>query len=267
MPSTSTPSREASPATAPSIARRWSPWEAMRPPRRPPVPVTTKPSSVASMLGAERRGARRRRWRSGRSPSARSSCAPRTTVSPSAKQPSSATSGQLVDGQRHLVGLDDRADERAGGRRRGREIGSRRGDLVAGLVLEVADDDRRPCAARCARSRCASSSTPTPRRTSREPGHEHAGGDGERGARRVARDRPARRASSSSVPATVTWRPLRCTVTPAAASIRSVWSRLAAGSATVVAPSAARRGEQHARLDLRAGHRQLVVDRAQAARR
>ena len=81
--------------------------------------------------------------------------------------------------------------------------------------------------------------TPTPRRTSREPGTStpaamaKAALDGSPGTTSSS-------SVSSSVPATVTWRPLRCTVTPAAVSMRSVWSRLAAGSVTVVAPSAAR---------------------------
>jgi hypothetical protein len=45
-------------------------------------------------------------------------------------------------------------------------------------------------------------------------------------------------ASSSSVHVTDTVSPSRCTETPAPASIRSVWSRLGAGSTTVVVPPA-----------------------------
>ena len=92
MPSTSTPSREARPATAPSIAIRWSPWESTAPPRRPPVPSTT----------SRRRSPRPRRR--GRVSAAhtvairslslrRSSSASRIVVSPSAKQAARATSG------------------------------------------------------------------------------------------------------------------------------------------------------------------------------
>ena len=44
---------------------------------------------------------------------------------------------------------------------------------------------------------------------------------------------------SSSAFTAVTWRPLRWIETPARSSMRSVWSRLRLGSATVVAPSAA----------------------------
>ena len=92
MPSTSTPRREARPAIAPSIAIRWSPRESSSPPSSPPPPRTANPSGVASMSAP-----------SARSPSTtpairsdsftRSSSAPRTTVSPSAKQPRRATSG------------------------------------------------------------------------------------------------------------------------------------------------------------------------------
>src|SRR5581483_6007066 len=49
-PSISTPSREASPAIAPTIAIRWSPSERMPPPRgRVGTPRTRKPSGVAVM--------------------------------------------------------------------------------------------------------------------------------------------------------------------------------------------------------------------------
>src|SRR5947209_7882753 len=92
MSSTSTPSREASPATAPSMARRWSPAQSRSPPRSPPVPETTKPSSCASIRApSPRRPSTTPAMRS--DSLTRSSPAPRTTVSPSAKQPSSATSG------------------------------------------------------------------------------------------------------------------------------------------------------------------------------
>ena len=81
--------------------------------------------------------------------------------------------------------------------------------------------------------------TPTPRSTSREPGTSTPAAMAN-AALDASPGTTISSSVSSSVPATVTWRPLRCTVTPAAASIRSVWSRLGAGSDTVVAPSAAR---------------------------
>ena len=85
---------------------------------------TAKPSSVASMVGARARAARRRRSAIRSVSFSRSSCAPRTTVSPSAKQPSRATSGSSSMASGTSSALDHRADERARGRRRGREIGS-----------------------------------------------------------------------------------------------------------------------------------------------
>ena len=45
---------EASPATAPSIAIRWSPWESIVPPRRPPVPVDHEAVLGRLDLAAER---------------------------------------------------------------------------------------------------------------------------------------------------------------------------------------------------------------------
>ena len=76
------PPSDASPATAPSIAMRWSPRESIVPPRSgEPSPRTTKPSSVASMSAPRPR--RPSTTPAIRSDSfRRSSSAPRTTVSP-----------------------------------------------------------------------------------------------------------------------------------------------------------------------------------------
>ena len=120
MPATSTPSRDARPATAPSIARRWSPWEAIVPAAQ--AAGARDDEAVVGGLDGRRRG------RAGPSTTvairsdslSRSSAAPRTTVSPSAKQPSSATSGSSSIASGHLVGLDDGGLERARPRRRGR---------------------------------------------------------------------------------------------------------------------------------------------------
>ena len=102
-------------------------------------PRTAKPSSVASASApSPRRPSTTAAMRS--DSFSRSSWAPRTTVSPSAKAPSSADQGQLVDGQRHLVRLDDGAHERAGGDVEVAD-GLARRDLVARLLLEVAHDD------------------------------------------------------------------------------------------------------------------------------
>ena len=106
--------------------------------------------------------------------------------------------------------------------------------------------------------------TPQPRDRQPRAGHEHAGGDQERGRRGIGGDRRTPRAASARrrcerVIASP-WRSIR---TLAWASSRSVWSRM--GSAR--RRSSRRReqpGEQHAGLDLRAGDRQLVADPLQA---
>ena len=83
---TSTPSREASPATAPSIARRWSPAASSAPPRSPPVPVDREAVVGRLDLGAERARARRPRSRSGPTPCG---AAPRRRRRPSRRRRSS----------------------------------------------------------------------------------------------------------------------------------------------------------------------------------
>ena len=177
-------SRLASPATAPSIASRWSPWAAIVPPSSPPVPRTAKPSAVASMSAPSPR--RPSTTVAIRSDSLRrSSCAPSTTVSPSAKQPSSATSGSSsiasgtssavtrVRGQRAVRDLERR--ERLGVRRGGRARLERAGERRAHPLEDAEEADAGP--------------------VGRHPGHgqpragdERGGGDVEGGRRRVARD-------------------------------------------------------------------------------
>jgi hypothetical protein len=58
-------------------------------------------------------------------------------------------------------------------------------------------------------------------------------------------------------------RPLRCTVTPAAAEHALGVVAAGAGLGDRGGAVGGQGGQQHARLYLRAGHRQLVVDRAQ----
>src|SRR5262249_24380557 len=92
-PPTSTPSRETSPATAQSIAMRWSPSELIRPPfGREGTPRTPKPSSLARMRTPKARSAFV--TLSIRSVSlTRSSPAPWTRLSPRANAAASAKSG------------------------------------------------------------------------------------------------------------------------------------------------------------------------------
>ena len=79
--------------------------------------------------------------------------------------------------------------------------------------------------------------TPTPSSTSREPGTSIAAAawkaidDGSPGTSMWS-------ISSSSCGCTVTVAPSRSTRAPACSSIRSVWSRVGAGSVTLVAPDA-----------------------------
>ena len=179
--------------------------------------------------------------------------APRTTVSPSAKQPSSATSGSSSIASGTSSALDHAC--RPAAPARDLEVGDRLavGGCASAGSSSVADDDRRPCArgsagSRIARpvdadvldARAASRGRARRRRRGTRPRTGRRGrgcrstlelvgvGDGDAARRRGGR------------------------VTPAAASIRSVWSRLGDGSMTVVAPSASSAGEQHARLHLRA---------------
>ena len=97
---------------APSIASRWSPRESIVPPRSgEPSPRTAKPSSVSSMSApSPRRPSTTRAMRS--DSLKRSSPAPRTTVSPSAKAPSSATSVSSSIASGTSSRLDDGALER-----------------------------------------------------------------------------------------------------------------------------------------------------------
>ena len=255
-------SRLASPATAPSIASRWSPWASIVPPRSPPVPRTAKPSAVASMSAPSPR--RPSTTVAIRSDSfSRSSCAPSTTVSPSAKQPSSATSGSssIASGTSSAV---TRVRGRAGrGRPRARTAArcparrSRASSSVAGRAP-------RPSARGCGRSRRGSSCAAIPRHDQPRAGDEHGRGDVEGGRRRVARDvdrveRELVAGGVTVIAVAVAGRGRR----RRAASSRSVWSRLGSGSTTVVAPAASRPASSTQRLDLGGGDRQRVLDPVQ----
>ena len=86
-------------------------------------------------------------------------------------------------------------------------------------------------------------------------GHDEAGHDEEGGAGDVARARRGRGDGGAAPPWTETAAPCTSTGTPNAGSRRSVWSRVRAGSTTVVRPFGLQGGEQHRRLHLRAGRR------------
>ncbi len=136
-------------------------------------------------------------------------------------------------------------------------------ELVARVVLEVAQHD----AAHALDDAQEAGARPVGRRVAHDQprsGHEHAGGDRRRP---PTTGRPGSTISSSvssSQLATVTWRPERCTDDAGrgqhALGVVAAERRLADRRGAVGGQA----GQQHARLDLRAGHRQVVGDRAQA---
>ena len=139
IPTTSTPSRLASPATAPSIASRWSPWACSVPPRRPPVPRTTKPSSVASRSPPSAREP----VDDGRDPVGLLDAQLGRALDDGLPLGEAAQQGherQLVDRERDLVGGHARAVQRAVG---DLELGERLGVGRRGRArLELAADRR-----------------------------------------------------------------------------------------------------------------------------
>src|SRR6476469_3674308 len=113
--STWPPLRETSPATAPSMATRWSPCEAMRPPLgRAGTPLTQKPSS----RGVTRTPIARSEFVtvSMRSVSfTRSSSAPQTVLSPRAQAAASAKSGSSEPGSSVAPTMNGSAAEKPPG--------------------------------------------------------------------------------------------------------------------------------------------------------
>ena len=109
----------------------------------------------------------------------RSSPAPRTTVSPSAKQPSRATSGSssIASGTSSASTVVPSIGPEETSRS---QTGSSAANAPGGL--EIADHDRPHPLQRSRRNPVRVQLTPTPSSTSREPRHEHAGGD-QKGAR------------------------------------------------------------------------------------
>ena len=135
-PRSSTPSRETSPATAPSIAIRWSPRASIVPPREPGRDAADEKPSRCARCGRRARAGRRRRSRCGPSPSR---AAPRRrgrTLSPRAMRRGEREQRQLVDQPRHLGGADRR-------RRRARRAHLEVGDRLAADAAPVEDGDAR----------------------------------------------------------------------------------------------------------------------------
>ena len=141
---------------APSIARRWSPRESIAPPRRPPVPRTTKPSSRRLEVAAEAaQPVDDRRDPVGLlEPQLLRAADDRLALGEAAEQ---RDERQLVDRERDLLGLDDGADERRRRRRRGRSTGSSPDSSSPGSALEVAEHDPAHALEDPQEARCASS--------------------------------------------------------------------------------------------------------------
>ena len=116
----------------------------------------------------------------------RSSAAPSTTVSPSAKQPSSATSGSssIASGTSSAVTRVPRSGPCATSSSRER-LGVGRRASRASRARRAAS---RPCARGCGRSRSGSSCAAIPSIRSARAGHERGRGGVEGGRRRVAGD-------------------------------------------------------------------------------
>ena len=218
------------------MASRWSPSDEIVPPRSPPVPWTTNPSGVASISAPRPRSPVT--IPSMRSDSfTRSSSAPRTTVSPSAKQPSSATSGSSSMASGTSSGSTTVPTS-------GPAVTSRSDTGSVSTISSPGSSSRSPTTIPPMRWTMRTKPvrvqlTSTSRMTSREP--ETSTPAAMRNAAELGS--PGTTISSGGVSSsqltTVTWRPLRFTVTPNAVSMRSVWSRLSDGSPIVVAPSAA----------------------------
>ena len=174
---------------------RWSPRASIVPPRSGAA-VAADHEAVRRLLDvrAQRAQAVHARPRSGRSPSRRSSPAPRTTVSPSAKAPSSATSvsSSIASG----TSSGSTSCPRAAPRPRPARRPARRRLSVPG-VLEVADDHR----AHALGDPEEAGAGPVEAHVRRPPRASRAracGGHHERGRRRVAGHGDARSSSSSS---------------------------------------------------------------------
>ena len=256
------------PATAPSIARRWSPCASIAPPRSPPVPRDDEAVLGRLDVGAERRAGRRRRAAIRSDSLTRSS--PRAAddglaLGEAAEQ---RDQRQLVDRQRDLVGARPSVPtERRRAATSSSPTGSSAGDRRRGSSRSPSDD-RAHALERSGGSRCASSSTPTSLEHDPRAGHEHGRrGDG-------TRPRTGRRARATSSSSSSSLRGDAITCAPsraiADAGARRASARCGRGSAParsrVVAPGGQQPGEQHARLHLRAS-RPAARSRSRAAAR
>ena len=257
MPLTSTPSREARPATAPSIAIRWSPWESIAPPRRPPAPSIDHPVLGRLDPAAERvQGVGHRRDPVGLLAAQLGGVADRRR--PLGEAGGEGDQRQLVDRQRHL-GAADLGAAQLGGEHP--EVADRLAALARPPAIDLdlgphPLEDRQqagpgrvePDAARATTSLPATSSAGD----DEEGGRGEVGGDDD-----LARLEPLGRPRSPRSP------PSRSTVGPGGGQhpLAVVAGRQRLDHASLALGQQA--GEEQAGLDLGAGDRQLVLDAAQ----
>ncbi len=142
---------------------------------------------------------------------------------------------QLVDRQRHLLGLDHGALQRAGGDVQVAD-GLVRGSSPVSSSRSPSTMPRMRCTMR--RKPVRVQLTPTSREQQARAGHEHAGCNQERSRAGVAGNDTLLEHELIGIDDR-DMAAVAVDATPARSSRRSVWSRLRAGSPTVVAPSAA----------------------------
>ena len=262
MPTTSTPSRQARPATAPSIARRWS-----------PCGVDPAAAQAAGAAHGEAVGGR---LDVGAEPAqavddggdpvgllTRSSSAPRDDRLALGEAAEQRDQRQLVDRQRHLVGLDARAAQRAVRDvelARPARVGARRRRAASSSPTQRP----RPSAARIRRKPTRVQLAAMPRDREPRARDEHARRRRGRRPTRGRRGRRSRPARARRRRPTVTRSPSR---RDAGAGARRASARCGRGSARARPRSSRRRraGPRAARSDLTCAlsDGQLVLDPAQ----
>ena len=127
-------------------------------------------------------------------------------------------------------------------------------------------DVARPCAAARRGTRCGAGFSSTPSMRTLGVGQDERGHHQERGAGGVAGDVDGRAAGRRAPPSTDTVSPVALApATPNAGSSRSVWSRLGAGSRTVVRPSACRPASRTAVFTCALGTGRVPVDAVSGA--
>ncbi len=228
------------------------------PPRRPPVPSIAIPSSVGSTVAAERR------QRRGHGLDPVGLLAPQLLGVADRRRPLGEAGGegdqrQLVDRQRDLGAADLGGLQRAGADAQASPSARRRSRLPA------RPRSRAPIRSRIVSRPVRVGLTPTPSSSTSLSGTSSAATRKKAAEERSAgtsddrQVRVARQAASTTAWCALAPRPMA----PAAASIRSVWSRLGMRLDHPRLALGQQAGEEQTRLDLGAGDRHLVGDAVQ----